>query len=73
MVCIVVIVLRARGRVRVMCLMRLPARVMVLVARVHEALVAHKQVAASERLGAYLADEGLLFGMGSDVSLEMFL
>ena len=62
----------ARGRMGA-SLLRLAAGVLLFIARVDEALVAHQQVAARKRLGAYLADKGLLLGVGADVSLQMFL
>ena len=39
----------------------------------NEPLVAHKQVAAGKGLGTDFAYERLLFGVGADMSLEVFL
>jgi hypothetical protein len=47
--------------------------VVLLVARVDESLMANEQVASGEGFGTDVADERLLFGVGTDVSLEVFL
>jgi hypothetical protein len=49
------------------------ARVFVFFARVDEALMANEEVATRESLATEIADEGLLLGVGADVSLQMFL
>ncbi len=61
-----------RGRVGAP-LVGLAAGVLLLVARVDQPLMADEEVAAGECLCAYLTHEGLLFGVGADVSLQMFL
>lgn len=50
-------------------LLRLPARVLVLVARMDQSLMADEKIAACKGFGAYLTNEGLLFRMCSDMSL----
>lgn len=53
--------------------MSLSACVLVLVARVDEALMADEEIAASEGLCTDVANEWLFFGMGSNMSLKVFL
>lgn len=60
------------GRMRA-SLVRLAACVLLLVPGMDQPLMADEEIASSERFGAYLADEGLLFRMCSDMSLEVFL
>ena len=54
-------------------LVGLSAGVLLLVAWMDQPLMADEEVAACECLGTYLAYEGLLFGMGANMSLQMFL
>jgi len=54
-------------------LVRLPAGVLLFVAWMDQALMADEEVAAREGLCTYLTNEGLLFGVGSYMSLQMFL
>src|SRR5271154_2676636 len=61
------------GRVAPLMGMRFPARVLVFIAGVGEPLMADEEVASSKGLCANVANERFLFGMGADVSLEMFL
>ena len=44
-----------------------------LITGMDEPLMADEQIAPCERLLTYFADEGLLLGVGADVSLEVFL
>jgi hypothetical protein len=61
------------GRVAPLMGMRFPARMLVFIAGVDESLMADEEVASSKGLCANVANERFLFGMGTDVSLEMFL
>ena len=51
----------------------LPTAVVVFIAWVDESLVSDKEVAAGKSLGTDVANEGFLFGMGTDMSLEVLL
>lgn len=53
--------------------MRLPARVLLLVPRVHKTLMADEEIAPCKGFGTYIADKWLLFSMRSYMSLQMFL
>lgn len=46
---------------------------LLFLARMDESLVPHQQITAGKGLCTDFADEGFLFGVGSDVPLEMFL
>lgn len=52
---------------------RLAGCMVIFLAGVHQPLVAHQKVTAGKTLGADVAHERFLFGVGADVSLEMFL
>lgn len=47
--------------------------VLIFLAWMDESLMADKQVAAREGLGADLTDEGLLLGVSANMSLKVFL
>jgi hypothetical protein len=51
----------------------LPARVVFFIARMNKSFMSDEEVTSCKCLGTDVANEGLLFGMGTDVSLEMFL
>lgn len=56
-----------------MVFVRLPRCMLLLLSGVDEPFMAYEEVTAGEGLGADLADEGFLFGVGADVSLKMLL
>jgi hypothetical protein len=60
-------------RVDQMVFVRFPRSMLLFFARMDESLVAHQQVAAGEGLGTDVANKGLFFRVGADVSLEVFL